>query len=34
MSENIFLDYIIALKQADLWFDDLELDEGYYLLNK
>jgi len=33
-SENVFLDYIVALKQVDLWFDDLELDEAFYLLSK
>jgi|GEM_PF-6521134 len=29
---NVFLDYIYTLKQSNLWIDDLELDEGYYLL--
>ena len=32
MSENVFLDYVIALKEANLWFDDLEIDEAVYLL--
>jgi len=34
VSENVYLDYMVLLKKTGLWFDDIELDEAVYMLEK